>query len=95
MNEVLIVENLNKKFSSFELSDVSFKVREGEIMDFVGPNDSGKTTTIKLMLDVLNLDSGMIKYWGKDVHANKEAINEHLGIVMDQTFLLASWNTCG
>lgn len=92
MKEVLNIEKLNKKFSEFNLKDVSFTLHEGEIMGFIGPNGAGKTTTIKLMLDVLFPDSGTITYWDSTIHNKSNSIDERIGVVMDQTFLLETWS---
>ena len=48
--KVLEVKNINKFFGKKQiLKDISFDIEEGEILGFVGPNGSGKTTTIKII----------------------------------------------
>ena len=63
---MLKIESLNKKFKNFELKDVSFELKRGYIMGFIGPNGSGKTTTIKLIMNLLKKDTGSIEVFGKD-----------------------------
>lgn len=83
MNEVLEVRNLCKKYPTFSLSDVSFSMKEGEIMGFVGRNGAGKTTTIKSLFNLVHPDSGTILFKGKpflaDELKNKQDVSVLLG----------------
>jgi len=64
---VLQVKNLTKKFGSFTAVDnISFDLKEGEILGLLGPNGAGKTTTIQMLLGITIPDSGEIKYFDKD-----------------------------
>lgn len=49
------------------LKDVSFEIDEGDILAFIGPNGSGKTTTIKLILGLQNIDKGKVTINGFDI----------------------------
>ena len=51
MTNYLEVTNLSKSFDSFQLHNISFTLPKGYIMGLIGPNGSGKTTTIKLILN--------------------------------------------
>ena len=56
---VLSIRHLSKSFGSRRiLTDINLDVTPGEIFGFLGPNGSGKTTSIKLMLGLLHIDSG-------------------------------------
>ena len=58
---LLTVDRISKEFNDRTvLSDVSFDMGEGEIVGFLGPNGSGKTTTIKIILGLLTPDSGNV-----------------------------------
>ena len=59
MTNYLEVTNLSKSFDSFQLHNISFTLPKGYIMGLIGPNGSGKTTTIKLILNILNLITRM------------------------------------
>ena len=90
MDYILEVEDLNKKLgyedrNSFELEDVSFKLKPGYIMGFIGPNGSGKTTTIKLIMNLLKKDSGSIKIFGKDNVDFEKEVKDRIGFVYDQS----------
>ena len=58
----------------FEIRDLALKVREGSIYGFLGPNGSGKTTTIRLMLGMLKPIKGMITVLGRRVPAEMARI---------------------
>ena len=83
METVLSVKNLNKNFGSVQIiKNASFDVYAGEIFGFLGPNGSGKTTTIKMIMGFLFPDSGDITICGKNVRKEYEdAMNLVGGIV--------------
>ena len=73
--DVLKVKNLTKKFGSpaggFKAVDnISFSLREGEILGLLGPNGAGKTTTIQMLLGITTPTAGTIQYFGKDFFKN-------------------------
>jgi len=85
---VLAVNNLTKKFGSFTaVSDISFELKEGEILGLLGPNGAGKTTTIQMLLGVLTPTSGEINYFGKNLYKNREEILEKLNFSSAYTSL--------
>ncbi len=65
---LLAVENLSKNFGGVQaVRDVSFELREGEIVGLIGPNGAGKTTLINLVTGVLPVSGGRVLYQGADV----------------------------
>lgn len=79
MNTVLEIKNLCKKYPSFELKDVSFSLKEGSIMGFIGRNGAGKTTTIKSILNFVHPSSGSIVFFGKEMIGNEDEIKQLIG----------------
>ncbi len=76
---LLEVKNLNKSFSGKQvLKDVSFSVEEGRIVGLLGKNGMGKTTLIKLINDLLTLDSGEILINGKPIGVETKNIVSYL-----------------
>ncbi len=65
------------------LKDIDFDLYPGEIFGFLGPNGSGKTTTIKLMLGLLPINSGRITICGKDVGSEFEAALANVGGIVE------------
>lgn len=75
MQKVLEVKNLTKKFSDFTAVDnLSFSIKEGEILGLLGPNGAGKTTTIYMLLDVMTPTRGDILYFGKSFNKDRSGI---------------------
>lgn len=65
---MLIVENLRKEYKNLVAVDnISFKVEEGRIFGILGPNGTGKTTTIRTVLNIIKPDSGKISFNGKPI----------------------------
>ncbi len=72
---IVEVRNLTKRFGDFTaVDDISFDLREGEILGLLGPNGAGKTTTIQMMLDLITPTSGAIRLFGLDLANHRETI---------------------
>ena len=84
MGEVLLIENLNKKYPSFSLKNVSFKVNAGEIMGFIGRNGAGKTTTLKSIMNLIHYDSGTIRAFDTDMTQNELANKQRIGFALSE-----------
>lgn len=87
MENILEIQGLNKTYADFALKDVSFSLPRGFIMGFVGENGSGKTTTIRSILNMANIDSGKISVFGLDSVTDTIAVKERLGVVFDSLYL--------
>ena len=71
MSDFLTLENVNKKYPTFSLKDVSFSIKPGQIMGFIGRNGAGKTTTLKCIMNLIHFESGKISAFGKDMSENE------------------------
>ena len=80
----LEIKNLCKSFSGFRLENLTLTLPSGCIMGLIGENGAGKSTTIKLILDMLHKDSGTITILGKDNGKNISLLKEDIGVVMDE-----------
>ena len=88
MEAVIVVKDLTKRFGNFIAVDqVSFEVRKGEIFGFLGPNGSGKTTTIRMMLGLLEPTEGTVSVLGMENGRNAIELRYRLGY-MSQRFSL-------
>ena len=84
----LEVMGLTKRFGSFTAVDhVTFSVQPGEVIGYLGPNGSGKTTTIRMLCGLLTPTEGTARILGLDVLKDAEAIKPHIGY-MSQKFSL-------
>lgn len=81
MENVLSVRGLTKRYDKFALKNVSFDVRRGEIMGFIGRNGAGKTTTLKSLMNYLHPDAGEIDFFGKPMTDNEMEIKRRTGFV--------------
>jgi ABC-2 type transport system ATP-binding protein len=76
---VLELKNLTKKFGNFTAVDnISFTLKEGEILGLLGPNGAGKTTTLQLLLGLTTKTSGRIDYFGKNFDNYRSEILEQV-----------------
>ena len=81
---VLEIKNVSKYFGKTKVVDnLSFEVKEGEILGFLGPNGAGKTTTIKMILGLLSIDEGSITIDGHDVKKDFEKAMAHIGGIVE------------
>ncbi len=79
---------LNKRFGDFTaVNDVSFEIFSGEVVGYLGPNGSGKTTTIRMLLGLLLPSSGTAQVLGYDCVRESEAIRQRVGY-LSQKFSL-------
>lgn len=82
--KVLEVKNINKFFGKKQiLKDISFDIEEGEILGFVGPNGSGKTTTIKIILGLQKASSGEVYINGENIKENFENAIRKVGAIVE------------
>jgi ABC-2 type transport system ATP-binding protein len=85
---IVLAENLTKRFGDFTAVDqVSFSVQPGEVVGYLGPNGSGKTTTIRMLLGLLRPSAGRAQVMGLAVDTQAEAIRSRVGY-MSQKFAL-------
>jgi ABC-2 type transport system ATP-binding protein len=87
-NLVKIYGGGSKSFTA--VNNMSFSVKEGEILGFLGPNGAGKTTTIQLLMGLLTPTSGSVTYFGRDIQTNREEILEQVNF--SSTYTNLPWN---
>ena len=81
MNSVIQVEGLGKTFGATRaLDSVDLAVRRGTVLGLLGPNGSGKTTTVRVLATLLRPDSGRARVLGHDVVAEPEAVRSRIGL---------------
>lgn len=86
-NDIVIdVKNLNKYYGNKHVVDnLTLQIKKGEIFGFLGPNGSGKTTSIRMMCGLINPDSGTGTCLGYDIETEREALKTRVGY-MTQKF---------
>lgn len=81
---VLSVQHVKKRIGrKWIIRDVNFDVRAGEVFGFLGPNGSGKTTTIRMLVDLIKPTQGRIMVCGYDVNRQPEKALRHVGAIVE------------
>lgn len=80
---VIELQNVTKTFKGFELKDLSISVKKGFVTGFIGGNGVGKSTTIKLIMNLLQPDSGTISLFGLNYKKYEKEIKQRIGFVFD------------
>ena len=82
-NTVVEVKNLVKRYKELiALDNFNMKIEKGEVFGLLGPNGSGKTTTINCILSLLDYDNGEINVFGEKMTSSRYDLKKKIGIVM-------------
>ena len=84
MPQILKLEKVDKSYPSFHLKEVSFEVKSGQIMGFIGRNGAGKTTTLKCIMNLVHYESGKISAFGTDMNENELANKQRIGFALSE-----------
>ena len=85
MKNIIEVKHLTKKYKDLiAVDDLSFNILEGEILGLLGPNGSGKTTTINSILSLLKYDKGDIKIFSKEMTPDAYDIKREIGVIFQE-----------
>ncbi|WP_240666631.1 ABC transporter ATP-binding protein [Longirhabdus pacifica] len=83
-NHILTVKHVKKNIKGKPIiNDISFTVGEGEIFGFLGPNGSGKTTTIRMLVGLIQPSEGEISICGKSVRKQREEALKYVGSIVE------------
>lgn len=80
----LEIRNLTKSYPGFKLDALSLTLPGGCIMGLIGENGAGKSTTIKLILDMIQKDRGTVTILGKENGGDMRLLKEDIGVVLDE-----------
>ena len=86
MQHVIQVKNLTKKFSNdfIAVNDLSFSVPKGEVFGFLGQNGAGKSTTMRMLLTLIEPTSGSIDFFGKPLKENRNFVLKNVGALIEK-----------
>lgn len=85
MEYAVKIRNLSKQYPDFSLNNISLDIPMGSIMGLIGENGSGKTTTIKAMLDIVKRDEGDVEIMGMDIREREQDIKDEIGVVFGES----------
>ncbi|MDY0408840.1 ABC transporter ATP-binding protein [Virgibacillus soli] len=92
MENVIELQGVSKKFQTFSIDNIDLQIKKGYTTGFIGANGSGKSTIIKLIMNLLQPDRGNVKVFGMN-HANHEKeIKSRIGFVYDSNIYYESLN---
>jgi ABC-2 type transport system ATP-binding protein len=81
---VLEAIGLTKRFKNFTaVDDLSFQVRQGEVLGFLGPNGAGKSTTVGMILGLIHPDQGTVRIMGTDLKDDSSLVANHIGAIIE------------
>ena len=89
-NNILEINNLSKNYKDFSLENVSFSIEKGTVMGLIGQNGAGKTTIIKLIMNMFDRNSGNITVCGKDNIADEIFVKNKIGYVADESYFFVN-----
>jgi len=92
MENVIEISNISKKFKSFSIDNLDLQVKKGYITGFIGANGAGKSTTIKMIMNLLKPDTGEVKLFGLDYKTHEKEIKERIGFVYDESVFFEGLN---
>ena len=82
-NTVVKIENLVKRYKDLiALDHLNLEIKEGEVFGLLGPNGSGKTTTINCLLSLLSFDKGKIEVFGEEMSPDNYKVKREIGVIM-------------
>lgn len=92
MNNVVDLKNITKAFNDFSIKNMDLQVKKGFVTGFIGANGAGKSSTIKMLMNLLRPDSGEVKLFGLDYPTHEKAIKERIGFVYDGNIFFEGLN---
>jgi ABC-type multidrug transport system ATPase subunit len=82
---IIRVKNLSKQFKDVKaVNDLSFSVEEGEVHGFLGQNGAGKSTTIRMLLTLIEPTAGSIEIFGMDLRKHRKKILQQTGAIIEK-----------
>ncbi|WP_419392789.1 ABC transporter ATP-binding protein [Cytobacillus praedii] len=92
MENVVDLKDVTKNLKGFSVNNMNLQVKQGFITGFIGENGAGKSTTIKMIMNLLKPDAGEVKLFGLDYTTHEKEIKERIGFVYDDNVFFEGLN---
>jgi ABC-2 type transport system ATP-binding protein len=92
MKKAFQLTELTKQFPDFKLGPINLELEPGKVLGYVGPNGSGKTTTMHCLVGLVKADSGRAEIFGKENNPNKIDWKFDIGYVGDKHVFYENWS---
>ncbi|ENQ3105804.1 ABC-2 type transport system ATP-binding protein [Bacillus sp. 491mf] len=92
MENIVELHNVSKTFQGFSIEQLNLQIKKGFVTGFIGANGAGKSTIIKMMMNLLKPDAGEIKIFGLDYASHEKEIKERIGFVFDSNVFYEGLN---
>jgi len=92
MKHAFEISGLTKSFPEFKLGPLDLELEPGIVMGYIGPNGSGKTTTMHCMVGLVKPDGGKVKIFGRENKPNKPEWKLDIGYVGDKHVFYENWS---
>ncbi len=81
---MLHLENVTKRFDSFQLSNITFDLPKGYIMGLIGQNGSGKTTLLHIIMGLYSVQTGTVTFNERNAHEQEKEVKNKIGFVLNE-----------
>lgn len=85
-NTILKIDNLSKSYKDFSLDNISFSIEPGTVMGLIGQNGAGKTTIIRLIMNMTERSGGSVTVCGMDNLREEISVKNKIGFVSDECY---------
>jgi len=83
MSTVISMRNANKRYPQFGLENLNLELESGEILGLVGVNGAGKSTTLRILMGLIEIDSGEVEVFGQAMPKAQVAVKQNIGFASD------------
>ncbi|EMA6342329.1 ABC transporter ATP-binding protein [Bacillus cytotoxicus] len=92
MENIVELRDVHKTFQGFSIKQLNLQIKKGFVTGFIGSNGAGKSTVIKMMMNLLKPDAGEVKIFGLDYASHEKEIKERIGFVFDSNVFYEGLN---
>ncbi|MFI8708811.1 ABC transporter ATP-binding protein [Bacillus sp. NPDC077411] len=92
MENIVELHNVSKTFQGFSIEQLNLQIKKGFVTGFIGANGAGKSTTIKMIMNLLKPDAGEVEIFGLDYATHEKEIKERIGFVFDSNVFYEGLN---